>query len=97
MNIEDLLTPEQAAEAIGATSKRAVYRAIARAKAAGTAVTVRPFGKMLVKRDMLAVLKSYYYPYYSEAHQANVKKWGAAGGAAASVTKRRRKAEQEGR
>jgi hypothetical protein len=91
MNVEDLMTPEQAAEAIGATSRRAVYRAIARAKAAGTDVTVAPFGKMLVRKDLLAVLKNYYFPYYSEAHQANVKKWGAAGGAAAGVTKRKRK------
>jgi hypothetical protein len=95
MNIEDLLTPVQAAEAIGATSKRAVYRAIARAKAAGEDVTVAPFGTMLVRKDKLAVLKNYYFPYYSEAHQANVKKWGAAGGAAAGVTKRKRK-EQGG-
>jgi hypothetical protein len=95
MNIADLLTPVQAAEAIGATSKRAVYRAIARAKAAGEDVTVAPFGTMLVRKDKLAVLKDYYFPYYSEAHQANVKKWGAAGGAAAGVTKRKRK-EQGG-
>jgi hypothetical protein len=95
MNIADLLTPVQAAEAIGATSKRAVYRAIARAKAAGEDVTVAPFGTMLVRKDKLAVLKDYYFPYYSEAHQAKLKKWGAAGGAAAGVTKRKRK-EQGG-
>ena len=91
MNVDDLMTPEQAAEAIGATNKRAVYRAMARAKAAGKDVTVAPFGRMLVRRDMLAILKSFYFPYYSEAHQANVKKWGAAGGAAAAVTKRKQK------
>jgi len=91
MNIDDLMTPEQAAEAIGATSKRAIYRAIARAKASGTDVTVAPFGRMLVRRDMLAVLKGFYFPYYSEAHQANVKKWGAAGGAAKSANRRREK------
>jgi hypothetical protein len=80
IDTEQFLTIEQTAEELGAPNKRAVYRAIGRARAAGHETTASVFGKTLIPRAALAVLKDYYYPYYSEAHQANVKKWGAAGG-----------------
>jgi|LakMenEpi03Aug12_release.lakeMendotaPanAssembly.Ray.scaffolds.fasta_scaffold39827_5 hypothetical protein len=95
MNLEDLVTPADAAAAIGAPNKRAVYRAIARAEAAGEDVTYTAFGRRLIRRDRLDVVKKYYFPYYSDAHQASVRKWGAAGGAASGVTKRLRKAAKE--
>lgn len=63
-------------------ARRGVYRAIARAKAAGHEVTENVLGRTLVKRSSLAVLKKFYFPYYSEAHQAMVKKWGSKGGTA---------------
>lgn len=82
MNIdtENYLTISQVAEAMGA-NKRAVYRAMARATAEGKETFVLLFGRSLLPRENLAVLRSYYFPYYSEAHQSRVKKWGAAGGA----------------
>lgn len=77
---EDLLTINQAMEAIGCTTRRGVYRTVARAREAGKETTVSLYGKTLIPRKMIAVLKEYYYPYYSEAHQRMVKQWGAAGG-----------------
>lgn len=41
---------------------------------------IRFLNATLVRRSMLEELRSHYYPYYSEAHQARVKEWGAAGG-----------------
>ncbi len=80
IDTENYLTATQAAEALGA-SKRAVYRAMARATDDGQETFVTIFGRSLLPRDRLDVLKAYYYPCYSEAHQAKVKEWGAAGGA----------------
>ena len=79
IDTDKLLTPEQAGERIGA-NKRAVYRAIKRAKAAGKAVTVELFGRTLVPVEAVAVLEQFYFPYYTESHQTMVKKWGAMGG-----------------
>jgi hypothetical protein len=89
MNIEDFMTVAEAATAIGAPNKRAVYRAIARAAAAGHATTAEVYGKQVVARAALATLQQFYYPYYSDQHQANVKKWGAAGGAAKAANRRK--------
>lgn len=93
MNVEDFLTMSQASKALGATGRRAIYRAIERAEEAGEGkMTVEVLGKRVVPKAKIETLKRYYYPYYSDAHQAMVKVWGAKGGAAAGVTKRRRKA-----
>ena len=79
IDTDKLLTPEQAGERIGA-NKRAVYRAIRRASEAGEEVVVVLFGRSLVPVEKIEVLRRYYFPYYSEAHQSMVKKWGSAGG-----------------
>lgn len=98
MRPEDYLTMIEASAAIGASGRRAIYRAVERAEAAGEGeMTVVIFGKRLVPKKNIPVLKKHYYPYYSEAHQAMVKVWGARGGAAAGVTKRKRKARAEKR
>lgn len=94
MKVEDLLTFPQAAQAMGTTNRRAVYRAVSRAVADGHDIIVEVFGKKLIRRDAVKKLTEYYYPYYSEAHQRMVKKWGAAGGKAAGVTKRTRAAKR---
>lgn len=95
MNPDDYLTIQQAVEALGTTNRRAIYRAIERAEAAGEGdMTVTLFGKRLVPKRLMATLKEYYFPYYSEQHQRMVKQWGAKGGAAAGVTKRKRKASR---
>ena len=80
IDTSQLLTIAEAAEAIEAPNNRPVYRAIKRARAAGKEVTVVVYGRTLVRRDMIDVLRSYYFPYYSDQHQAMVKVWGAAGG-----------------
>lgn len=79
-NTDDLLTVMEAAEAMGTTNRRAVYRAMDRAAAAGHDVSVSLFSRRLVKKSAIPTLLQYFYPYYSEAHQAMVKKWGAMGG-----------------
>jgi len=80
IDTENYLTAAQVAEELGAC-KRAVYRAMARANEDGKETFVRIFGRSLLPRNRLDILKAYYYPPYSEAHQAKVKEWGAAGGA----------------
>jgi hypothetical protein len=77
----EFLTAEQAAVEMGAPNKRSLYRAMKRAREAGETVTVELFGRSLIPRAKIEVLKRYYYPYYSDAHQAMVKEWGRRGGA----------------
>jgi len=90
IDTEKLLTVEEAGEQIGA-NKRAVYRAIKRAEEAGKTVTVELFGRTLVPAEAVAILEQFYFPYYSDAHQKMVKKWGAMGG---TQKKRNRQKQQ---
>jgi hypothetical protein len=94
IDTDKMLTIGEAAEAIGAPNKRPVYRALNRAAEDGKVLWVELFGKTLIPLANVKTLKQYYYPYYSEAHQKNVRKWGAAGGAASGVTKRLRKSQE---
>lgn len=92
IDLNDYLTPQQAADAIGC-NKRAMYRAAARAKAAGHEnLTANVLGRPVVLRSAIPVLKQFYYPYYSETHQRMVTVWGASGGRASGESKKRRKA-----
>lgn len=75
-----VLTIAEAAEAIGAPNKRSVYRALSRAEQAGRILSIEAFGKTLVPVKHVEELSRYYYPYYSEAHQAMVREWGRRGG-----------------
>lgn len=94
IDTENYLTAAQVAEELGAC-KRAVYRAMARATEDGKETFVRIFGRSLLPRSRIVVLKAYYFPPYSEAHQANVKKWGASGGSKKRDNRiRREKAEK---
>ena len=77
----EYLTADEAVAAMGASNKRAVYRAMKRAKDAGETITVELFGRMLIPRSKIEVLKRFYFPYYSDAHQAMVHEWGRRGGA----------------
>jgi biotin operon repressor len=87
IDTDDYLTVEQVAERLG-TNRRGVYRAIKRAREAGHEVTVNILGRNLLTEKSAVVLKGFYFPYYSEAHQANVKKWGAKGGATKAANRR---------
>lgn len=74
------LTIKEAATAIGAPNKRAVYRAINRAREDGEEPTVSVFGRTLVKKAAIDSLKAYYFPFGSEQrHQAAIF-WGGLGG-----------------
>lgn len=90
IELNDYMTVDEAGEALGC-NRRAVYRAIKRARAAGREVTATIVGRVLVLRAKVEVLRQFYFPYYSEAHQRMVKKWGAAGGRQAGITKRKQK------
>lgn len=90
IDLKDYLTIDEAGAAIGG-NRRAVYRAIKRAQAAGREVCVTILGKLVVQKSKIGVLKDFYFPYYSESHQRMVKQWGAAGGRQAGITKRKRK------
>jgi hypothetical protein len=60
-------------------SQRVVWRVIDRV--GRERCCIKLLNATLVKKSMLEELRSHYYPYYSEAHQAMVKEWGAQGGA----------------
>jgi hypothetical protein len=94
IDTDEMLTIDEAAKAIGAANKRPVYRALNRAERDGKVLWVELFGKTLIPLANIKTLKQYYYPYYSEAHQKNVRKWGAAGGRASGLTKRLRKSPE---
>jgi len=91
IDTEELLTIEEAARALGAPNKRPVYRALKRAAEQGKELSVKLYGKTLIPRSTVEILKQYYYPYYSESHQRMVKQWGAAGGTASGIAKKRRR------
>lgn len=88
MNTENLLTITQAAKAIGAPNRRAVYRALKRAEANGRVLYIKAFEKTLIPVKHVKELKNYYYPYYSDAHQKMVQEWGRRGGTQKGINAR---------
>jgi len=86
IDTSQFLTLDEAAAAVGC-NKRALYRCMSRV--GFDEVTTVLFGKRLVLRDKIDQIKAHYYPYYSDAHQAMVKTWGAAGGATKAANRRR--------
>jgi hypothetical protein len=87
--VKDYCTIDELMKALDAP-RRAVFRALARAEAAGHTVRERILGRSAVIKAAIPVIKQHYYPYYSEAHQANVREWGRLGGAAKARNLRRR-------
>lgn len=77
----EFLTIAEAAEAIGAAGKRAVFRALKRAKDDGEEPTARIFGRTLVKRAAIPTLKAYYFPIGSEQRHEMAVFYGGIGGA----------------
>jgi hypothetical protein len=75
----DYLTAHQVALMMNC-NRRAVFRAAKRARQAGEETTVTILGRRLFTQGCVEILKKYYFPYYSDAHQDNVRKWGAMGG-----------------
>lgn len=80
MNLDDFLTVEQVCKKLGC-GRRSLYRAMHRAAEAGEKnFTVEILGRRLFPKEAIAVVEKYYYPYYSEQHQAMVQEWGRMGG-----------------
>lgn len=79
IELDDFLTSDQAAEELGC-NRRALYRAKKRAEKDGHVVTATVLGRAVFPRKALAVIRQYYFPYYSEAHQRMVAEWGRRGG-----------------
>lgn len=80
IDTSEYLTADEAAAAIGATTKRALYRALARARADGEEPTVELFGKTLFKRSEIENLKQYYFPWGSERRHELAVHYGSLGG-----------------
>lgn len=89
LDTEQFLTINEAVKAIGAPNRKAVYRSLKRAEAAGRVLYVEAFGKTLIPVKHVEELKEYYYPYYSEAHQRMVKEWGRRGGTQKGINRRK--------
>lgn len=79
VDVNDYLTITAAMKALGCP-RRTLARVISRAEAAGKNVTEEILGRVVIHKSKVDLLKQFYYPRYSEAHQKMVKKWGAAGG-----------------
>jgi hypothetical protein len=79
VDVNDYLTITATMKALGCP-RRTLARVIARAEETGKKVTEEILGRVVIHKSKIAVLKQFYYPYNSEAHQKMVKKWGAAGG-----------------
>jgi len=76
-DFKDYLTIIQTAKAVGC-SRRTLYRVIARI-GIDEIVTVA-FGKRLVHKSKVAVIKAAYMPLGSKKHSVAARIWGAAGG-----------------
>ena len=91
IEVADYLTLAQVGEHLG-SNLRAATRAIARCEAEGLVVKEIILGRKVVHRSKLPIIKDHYFPYYSDAHQKMVEKWGAMGGAAKARNNRAKKA-----
>jgi len=76
-------------------SQRAVWRVIDRV--GREKCCIRFLNATLVRKSMLEELRAHYYPYYSDAHQAMVKQWGAQGGATKAANAAARAKTSRGR
>jgi hypothetical protein len=72
----------EAVEAELGCSRRAVWRLIARAEAAGHKVSEMIFGRRVILKKALPTLAGLYYPVGSENRSAAAKAWGHQGGTA---------------
>lgn len=88
------LTIAEAAEAIGAVNKRAVYRAIGRARDDGEETTISVFGRTLVPKAAVETLKAYYFPLGSEQRHEIAVFYGSKGGSQKKANSRAPRAEK---
>jgi len=90
VDLSKYLTIAEAREAIGC-GQRTLWRIIDRV--GRQRCCIRVLNATLVKKSMLEELRAHYYPYYSDAHQAMVREWGASGGEAKAANARAKKAD----
>lgn len=86
----EYLTIAETATAIGADNKRAVYRAIRRAKADGEETTISVFGRTLIPKAAVETLKAYYFPLGSDQRHEMAVFYGGLGGTKKQENARRR-------
>jgi hypothetical protein len=86
MELKEFLTMTQAAAAVGC-SRRTLYRIIERL-GAGEVVT-QAFGRQVVHKSKVPVLKKAYMPIGSERRLKAAMAWGAAGGTQKSVNRKK--------
>lgn len=90
-NLDDYMTTADAMAALGC-NHRTLYRALNRAGI--DEVSISWLGRRLIRKDAMETIRQHYYPYYSEQHQAMVKKWGASGGARKAANRQARAAKR---
>lgn len=71
-------------------SRRALYRAIARAEAEGVVVSISVLSRRLILRDKLDAIKARYFPFGSERRHKKQIEWGRTGGLTKKANARRR-------
>jgi len=86
MEFKEYLTMAQAAVAVGC-SRRTLYRIVERV-GAGDVVT-EAFGKQLIHKSKVPMLKKEYMPIGSERRTKAAIAWGAEGGTRKSINRRR--------
>ena len=86
MEFKEYLTMAQAAVAVGC-SRRTLYRIVERV-GAGSVVT-EAFGKQLIHKSKVPLLKREYMPIGSERRTKAAVAWGAEGGTQKSINRRR--------
>lgn len=80
MNISDYLTYDEAAAILG-TNRRGIYRIVDRADAAGyEGVKVKVFGKSVIPKGKIEILRSCYFPFGSAARHDLAVECGRVGG-----------------
>lgn len=77
MKLEDYMTMAEAAAAVGC-SRRTIYRVAERVGI--VAVVTMAFGKQLIHRSKLPMLKKAYLPIGTERRTEAAVAWGSAGG-----------------
>lgn len=73
----EYLTIDKAARAVGCT-RRTLYRIIARV--GPEALVTQAFGRQLIHKSKLPVIKAAYIPLGSKKHSLHARVWGSAGG-----------------
>ena len=86
MEFKEYLTMAQAAVAVGC-SRRTLYRIVERV-GAGDVVT-EAFGKQLIHKSKLPLLKKAYMPIGTERRTKAAVAWGSAGGTQKSINRRK--------